>query len=344
MTGGNLKWNPPVFLHLKQQVNYRRYFRIEEVKFKDRDVTLAGSLFIPVSNKPTSAIIIIHGSGAGNRDKWTYNFWGYFFAKQGLATLIYDKRGNGESTGNLENASFDDHANDVVAGIEYLKTRKEIDKDHIGLFGSSQGGWLAPLAASKTDDVSFLILNVAPSVSVAKQEIDRVIYTMKEEGYTEEEIKLAKEYTEKMFEVSYNYGKMSDLQPLIDSVKNKDWTEILTIVENEGDFEDWRLQKYEPTSVLSKTTIPTFVAYGENDHTVPPAENKELMKQYLDKAGNKSYKIIVVPNIGHNMFGGQKLIGGKWEWPDSYWQWDKKSPILLTSIRNWLRKQGIIKE
>lgn len=343
MTGGNPKWNPPVYLHLKQQVEYKKLYKIEEVKFKNKDVTLAGSLFLPVGEPPYSAVVIIHGSGESSRNKWGYNFWGYFFSKQGIAALIYDKRGTGESTGNLETASFNDLADDAAAGFEYLKSRSDIKKDRIGLFGSSQGGWLAPLAASRTNGVSFLILNVAPSVSVAKQELDRVVYTLRAKKYPEQDIKLAKEYTEKMFEVSYNYGNLDELKPLLDSVKNKEWADVLSLVESENDLEDWRLEKYDPASVLRKTTIPVFVSYAENDHYVPPQENEALMKQYLEEAGNKDYTVVVIPDIGHNMFTGQTLKGGKWSWPDSYWQWDKKSPELLISIRKWLLKHSLAK-
>jgi pimeloyl-ACP methyl ester carboxylesterase len=343
MTGGNPKWNPPVYMHLKLQVEYNKLYKIEEVKFNNKDVTLAGSLFLPSGEQPYAAVIIIHGSSGGSRSKWSYNFWGYFFARQGIAALIYDKRGIGKSTGDLESASFDDLAYDAASGFKYLTLRSDIDKDKIGLFGSSQGGWLAPLAASRIDGVSYLILNVAPSVSVAKQELDRVVYTLRAKKYSEQDIKLAKEYTEKMFEVSYDYRNLDELKPLLDSVKNKEWADVLTLVESKSDLEDWRRIKYDPASVLRETTIPVFVSYAENDHYVPPQENEALMKQYLEEAGNKDYTIVVIPDIGHNMFTGQTLKGGEWSWPDSYWQWDKKSPELLISIRRWLLKHSFAK-
>ncbi|MFQ5752013.1 MAG: alpha/beta hydrolase family protein [bacterium] len=277
MTGENAKWSPPVTLHLKQAVESKRSFTIEEIQFRNKEIILAGSLFLPVGAEPCPAILIIHGSGSGSRKEWTYNFWGYFFAQQGIAALIYDKRGTGESIGDLDRASFYDLADDAIAGVEYLKSRKEIAKEHIGLSGLSQGGWLAPLAASKTKDVSFLILNVAPAVSVSKQEIDRVVYTLRAKGYPEKDVELAKEYTEKMFQVAYNYGKIDEMKSLIDSVKNKEWVDVLNLVQSEADLQDWRLEKYDPTYVLKKTTIPVYVSYGEKDNSVPPEENAILM-------------------------------------------------------------------
>jgi pimeloyl-ACP methyl ester carboxylesterase len=334
MSGINSNWNPPVTLHLKQVVKMKPNFSIKEVQIKKKDITLSGSLFLPNTAEPYPSIIIVHGSGSGRRSI----FWGRFFVNFGIATLIFDRRGEGQSTGNLEIATYHDLADDVLACVEYLKSRKEIDDKKIGIYGSSQGGWLAPLAASKSDDVAYLILNVAPAVSVSKQETDRVVYTLRQKGYSEKVIATAKEYTEKMFQVSYNKRSISELKPLIDKIKNEKWAGVLTLVESEDDLEDWRMEKFDPKSVLKKTRIPVLVIYGEKDVLVPPEENKKLMEEYLTAAGNTDFTIQVIPDIGHNMFVGQKLRGNEWNWPQSYWQWDKKSPILLKSIKNWVLK------
>jgi pimeloyl-ACP methyl ester carboxylesterase len=94
----------------------------------------------------------------------------------GLAVLAYDKRGVGESTGEYSMISaansvgmFDLLAEDALAGVRTLAARKEIDSRRIGLIGFSQGGWIAPLAASRGANVAFVITISGPAVSVGEE-------------------------------------------------------------------------------------------------------------------------------------------------------------------------------
>ena len=80
-----------------------------------------------------------------------------WFAEEGVAAFAYDKRGVGESGGNFRTVPFMELCDDGLAAIAYLKSRDEIDPKRIGVWGLSQGGWLGPLAASRSADVSFVI-------------------------------------------------------------------------------------------------------------------------------------------------------------------------------------------
>jgi uncharacterized protein len=140
--------------------------------FPSGDVRLAYTLDVPTGTGPFPAIVMGHGSGTVTR------YQGSSLARRlvdaGFAVLRYDKRGVGDSggvyeiAGNVANSErvFPILAGDMLAGVEFLKTRSDVDPDRIGLFGVSQAGWIIPLAASRSSDVKFMILVVGPTVSV----------------------------------------------------------------------------------------------------------------------------------------------------------------------------------
>jgi dienelactone hydrolase len=140
--------------------------------FPSGDVRLAYTLDLPTGAGPFPAIVMGHGSGTVTRHQ------GSFLARRlvdaGFAVLRYDKRGVGDSggvyeiAGNVANSErvFPILAGDLLAGVQFLKTRSDVDPARIGLFGVSQAGWIIPLAASRSPDVKFMILVVGPTVSV----------------------------------------------------------------------------------------------------------------------------------------------------------------------------------
>ena len=114
--------------------------RHEDVRFSNGDIQLAGTLISPTSQGPHPAVILVHASGAEDRE-YLLPF-ARFLIRHGMAVLAYDKRGVGGSTGDWNKASFADLAGDVVAAFEYLKTRSDIQRGRIGMLGWSQAGWV----------------------------------------------------------------------------------------------------------------------------------------------------------------------------------------------------------
>ncbi len=126
------------------------------------DIEIAGTLDLPPTQGPHPVIIIVPGSGRSTREDASLAT--QLFVPQGIAVLRYDKRGVGESTGVFEAPGaetsiriFADLASDVLALVGFLKSRPEINAEKIGLFGTSQGGWIVPLVASQSADVAFTI-------------------------------------------------------------------------------------------------------------------------------------------------------------------------------------------
>ncbi len=140
-------------------------YRAEDVKYENKagGVKLAGTLTLPPGAGPFPAVILITGSGAQDRDESMLGHKPFlvladYLTRRGVAVLRVDDRGVGGSTGSIKTSTSEDFAGDVLAGLEFLKGRKEIDRKKIGLIGHSEGGIIAPIAAARSKDVAFIVL------------------------------------------------------------------------------------------------------------------------------------------------------------------------------------------
>jgi pimeloyl-ACP methyl ester carboxylesterase len=138
--------------------------------FQNGDVRLSYRLDLPARTTPVGAVVFGHGSG--QQTKESCRFLADGFLSRGFATLCFDKRGVGQSSGTFVFVGardsipvFNDLASDMAAGVAFLRTRPEIDPQRIGLAGVSQAGWIVPLAAQRSQP-AFMLLLVGPTVSV----------------------------------------------------------------------------------------------------------------------------------------------------------------------------------
>src|SRR2546423_3934720 len=159
----------------------------EDVRFANGDVRLAGTVMRPKEGPRHPAIILVHASGAEDREYMLP--FARFLIRRGFAVLGYDKRGVGASTGDWHTATFPDLAGDVVAAFEYLKTRPDIDRTRIGLLGWSQAGWVMPLAAARAPDIAFLISVSGAGIPAAETTVDEAENEMSASGMKPEVVR-----------------------------------------------------------------------------------------------------------------------------------------------------------
>ncbi|RSM41683.1 alpha/beta hydrolase [Amycolatopsis balhimycina DSM 5908] len=136
-----------------------------DVTFQNGGVTLHGTVVAPPGAARLPGLVMVHGSGAHSRED--YRDQAEAFARQGIATLIYDKRTEGYSQ---FERSYPTLADDALAAVEALRKRPEVDPARVGVWGLSEGGWVAPLAASKSSDVAFVVTLGANGVQPARQQ------------------------------------------------------------------------------------------------------------------------------------------------------------------------------
>ncbi|MFI5584461.1 alpha/beta hydrolase family protein [Amycolatopsis sp. NPDC051758] len=136
-----------------------------DVTFQNGGVTLHGTVVAPPGGSKLPGLVLVDGSGEHTRND--HRFEAEAFARQGIATLIYDKRTEGYS---LFSRSYSTLADDALAAVEALRKRPEVDPARVGVWGLSEGGWVAPLAASRSADVAFVVTLGANGVEPSQQQ------------------------------------------------------------------------------------------------------------------------------------------------------------------------------
>ena len=162
---------------------------VEQVRFNNGNITLAGELYRPPNaGKKLPLLIQVHGSGRQGRHAGP---WNTFVLQQGIAVLSYDKRGVGASGGQYASAGYADLASDLLAAIAFAKNLPGIDSTKIGLHASSEGGWVASIAAAAKPGLAFMLVRAGSGVSGSDTYMHEVKIELKEKKLTEEEYRQA---------------------------------------------------------------------------------------------------------------------------------------------------------
>jgi dipeptidyl aminopeptidase/acylaminoacyl peptidase len=282
----------------------------EDVSFTNDDVRLAGTLRIPSTKGQHPAIVFIHGSGPQDRD---FGPMTGLFARRGIAVLTYDKRGVGDSTGDFRRVPFYELAGDALAGVRFLKTRKEIDPNKIGVWGVSQGGWLGPLAASQSADIAFVISVSGPAVSPKEQMLFYRGNQLREAGLLDEAVEQATQLRRRMWDYLGTGEGQQELRAELDRAKKKSWFSALAsqgfprALPNVAGMSEselrWYRQEmnYDPVAALEKVSVPVLEIFGEEDEVVPVQESVEIMKQAFERSGNNNVTFKVFPGADHGI-------------------------------------------
>jgi dipeptidyl aminopeptidase/acylaminoacyl peptidase len=247
----------------------------EEVVFFNQDLRFSGTLYLPEGYQPCPAVVAVHPASAGERIDPFYDHLKSELPMSGIAVLVFDRRGSGTSTGDFKTADFEDLASDVIAAVNYLQSRTEINPAEIGLHGTSQGGWIAPIAAARKSDIAFLIAVSACGVSPAEQMDYGVGFHLKQDGFDAVAVRKALELRDLVNE--YFRGRVSREEVVVelhrheqDPLYKKAYlypSEKLPvdITQSKWHFE----MDYEPLSIWQKVRQPTLFLFAEVDAWVP---------------------------------------------------------------------------
>lgn len=236
-----------------------------DLSIASRNATLAATLLFPsVGKPPFPAIVLAHGSGLITRteQRWLADR----FLAMGLAVLIYDKRGVGESTGTYVNVGtarsieiFGLLADDALAGVHAIRDRPDIDPRRIGLGGASQAGWITPLAASRSSAVSFVVILSGPAVTVGEE---------------------------------MEYSRLAGADP--GSIQGLADVEI-----------DRRMRQftgphgYDPVPVLEQMDTPSIWIEGEADRSVPMVQTLATLDRIRERG--RPITVIRLPGADHSL-------------------------------------------
>jgi len=324
----------------------------EEVVYENKTagIKLAGTFTFPQNGENLPVVILITGSGSQDRDETIFEHRPFlviadFLTRNGFAVLRVDDRGVGGSEGNTSKATSEDFAGDVMAGIEFLKTRKEIDPSKIGLIGHSEGGLIAPMVATKSKDVAFIVLMAGPGI-IGEQilyEQGKLIY--KTAGMTDEQVQQNQKLQETIFNIIKTETDSVKRIDRLQKTMSNDQYSMLTddqkiAVDNQIKTVDNEWFKfflnYDPYPTLVKLKCPVLAINGEKDLQVPPNENLAAIEKALNEGGNKNFKTMKLPGLNH-LF--QTCETGAIA---EYMQIEETiSPTVLEILQDWILNYGI---
>lgn len=277
----------------------------EELHFGWNDLVLAGTLYVPSSAQPVPAVVMLQGSGPADRD-----CDGYFdplrntFLDRGMAVYSFDKPGCGESSGDWRHYALEDRSEQAAAAIGAVRSHPAIEGRTVGVWGQSQGGWLAQMLASRLDGLAFAIANSGPSLTVVEQNLYGCEHTMRAQGHDEHEIAKALSFVDSAHQAAENGMSYRQIKAeLVEAVRGETWYVYLTV----DDEEDWRLmcrfvaEGYEPKTALAKVVCPFLAVYGGRDVLVPAWRSAEECGRVFESSGHPDATIVVFPGGDHRI-------------------------------------------
>jgi dienelactone hydrolase len=273
----------------------------DTIGFDHGTVHLAGTLVLPSGAGPFPAVVEIHGGGPDSRGK--YESKAIFLARHGFATLIYDKRGVGGSTGDWQTATMEDLAGDALAGVAYLRRRSDIDRHRIGVEGFSQGGWIAPLAASLDARVAFVVVGSAAGINPMAQSLFQVGNEMRAAGEPDSIIALALTLRRRLYAAPRGPARRA-LSSELATYKTQPWFPRSSLPDSLADSVESRVRvfiHFEPLPTWRRVHVPVLAYWGEADIHLPAARSCELIRAALAHGGNRDFSSQVYPGADHGM-------------------------------------------
>lgn len=270
----------------------------ETLRFSAGGASIEGTLVRPASDGPVPAVVLLHGAGLSTR----YNLMheAIAFAVAGVAALVYDKPGLGHSSGgNWLLLSIPDQAAHAGAAVDLLKARDDIDA--VGVWGFSQGGWVAPLAARASGTIDFVITVAGAAVDPQEQSVQASVRRMHGNGFATADVEAAVGFLRGMWSRVNAGADAADLQDLYAAADGAEWGPLVPRPRLAFELAWWRENAVDAEGALEAVAVPFLGVFGELDDGVPPEDNLPPMARALAAAPTGDYTLTVLPGADHQM-------------------------------------------
>lgn len=332
----------------------------EEVSYRNEkdNIKISGTLTVPRSGGPYPAVLLITGSGSQDRNETIAGHRPFlvladYLTRNGIAVLRVDDRGVGGTEMGSLSATSENFADDVLAGVGFLKQRKEIDPRMIGLIGHSEGGMIAPIAAARSKDVSFIVLLAGPG-----QRGEDIIYTQMEQ--------IQKAQGAHVDTIRHTLSLMKKINAIVKTetdakrIEQRINEEIIAYERTLGDLQKKLFEPaatvvkasmtmyktpwyhyfvtYDPQPVLKNVKVPVLALNGELDLQVAVKENLDLIGASLKAGGNEDVTLKAFPKLNHLFQNTQTGL------PAEYGQIEETmSPEVLKTMSDWILHRTVQK-
>jgi pimeloyl-ACP methyl ester carboxylesterase len=246
-------------------------------------------LAVSYSPAGNTALVAVHGAGDGTRDSNPlYGHLHETLPPIGVGVATFDRRGDGESDGEPTRGRFEAQARDALAVAAALGVERA------GLWGFSQGGWVAPLAATLTGDVAFVITIAATGVTPAEQMVYANRRALELAGYGPEVVERAVALRLALEAWVHDDGPPPELAAAAD----EPWFPLTYLPPSTFDDEAKRFwiaeMDFDPRPVFAAVRVPVLAFYGERDSVSPVGPSVAAWPQ-------EQATVIVVPGAEHDL-------------------------------------------
>ena len=316
-------------------------YTCEEVRIIQRvsGDTLAGTFTKPNGPGKFPAIILISGSGAQDRDESVFGHKPFllladFLTRRGYAVLRCDDRGTGASTGNFSTATTADFALDAEAQVAFLRHRKDIQRNRIGLLGHSEGGIIAPMVAAKDAKIAFVILLAAPAIDMFDLLLAQDSLVSKSEGMKRKDMTELIETNTHLFNILKETKDTAGLQQkIVDylvSINASDAEIEVAIQQLCTPWMEWYVG-FDPAKNIARVKCPVLALNGEKDVQVPAMINIPVIESILVSSGNRNHEVSILPGLNHLFQPCKKCSVAEYKLIDQ-----TMDPSVLEKIGVWM--------
>lgn len=327
-------------------------YAAQEVGYEGDGVRLAATLTIPEGEGPFPAAILLTGSGAQDRDETILGHRPFLvladhLTRQGIAVLRADDRGVGGSTGSTMQSTTSDFAGDALAGVRYLQGREEIDPDRIGLIGHSEGGMVAPLAASRApDQIAYVVMLAGTGVplgevialqveqiahaagadsAVVADEVAKVRFMIDTVAAGADSAEASRRFTSFLRERTAD--RPADDRPDDQAIAGEVAATVRQFVT------PWMRAalRLDPREFLREVDCPVLAVNGTLDLQVDPDQNLPAIEAALAAGGNPDATVRRLPDLNHLM--QTATTGHASEYATIA---ETMSPVVLEMVSGWI--------
>ena len=306
----------------------------QPVEFNSGDgTTLSGRLLTPACEGPHPVVVSVHGSGPVNRFGGTFHT---YFMQHGVAVLAYDKRGYSPDPDAWREPDLAQMSADVAAAVEFAARQPGIDSDRIGLFASSQGGWVAPPATRLTAEVDFMMVRAGAALTSAQTVLHEIRQEARSEGFQGLELDFIIDLRRELYELAMSGAPISAADALVAPYLDKDWYQAAF---GKGPisevWSEWWWQWYHRNHAI--TPVPALEQFGgpvlwflaEHDENVPLVSTRAALERAFAKSPGNDQSVVVIENAPHSFI--RQTEDGAPRYADGF----------FTAMGNWMDERGL---
>jgi uncharacterized protein len=294
---------------------------LTESRFESGGAQLAGRLVLPKGASRVPVVVLVHGS----EDTSALRFYALqrLLPAMGVGAFVYDKRGTGASSGTF---THDLHqlADDAAAALIEARRLSGRRLGRVGFYGTSQGGWTAPRAATLTA-ADFVMVGYGLAIKPIDQDREALALDMTRHGFGSEETTKALEIgkaAEAIFRSGFRSG-YRELAALRKTYRNEPWLPYVrgNVTRLMIEMPEATLREigptafngirpdYDPMPVLEKLVVPQLWILGGQDIDAPYAETFRRLRRL--QAEGKRLSIALYPDVEHGLYAFEEIRGNR---------------------------------